>query len=807
METNARVVIIGGGVVGCSILYHLAKRGWKDVTLLERQELTAGSSWHAAGNLFTLTAPGNAAVLQKYTIDLYPELENESGQDCGLHYNGELLVAKDEEEIKTLAIAHAFGKRYGIESEFISPERARELAPTLKTDDLTAILHEKTAGYCDPASVTHAFAKAARNYGATIHRHTPVLETNQRDDGKWDVVTEKGTITADTVVNAAGLWGREVAALAGIKLPLMPVEHHYLVTEEIPEMENLETGHALLSYADANLYMRPEGKGLLIGAYESKCIHWAEDGTPLDFGHELLPDDVSRMEEEFLEAVELIPSLAEAGIKSVINGPMIFSPDLGPLIGPYPGKPGYFCANGVMTGFNQGGGIGKVLAEWIIDGEPSLDVSFWDVARYADYAGTRYSREMTKYWYENRSSRVYPYQTFPAARPMKTSPIYDRLKEAGAVFGETCGWEDAYWYAADDAERAESYSYERPAWYGSVERECRAVRETAGLFELTSYGKYRFSGPGAVAFLDRILANKVPEKLGKSALCPMLSHQGKVIGDFTVTRLGADSCLVLGSGSMEKIHERWFLEQMPDTGVAYENLTNRYAGLHVAGPNARKIMAALVPGTRFDSADFPFLSGREIEVGPCPGAFVIRVSYTGECGYEIYMPMEYQRSVYEEIIEVGTPHGLTHAGGHALMALRLEKGFAGWGIELTSDYFPNETALSRFVRYSKEGFIGREAALAAKEAGPRESFVQFRVEATESDAYGGEPVYKDGKLVGYTSSGGYGFCADASLALGYLFPEDIDPDAVYQIDIVGKLCDARLLTEPPVDPEGLRMRS
>ncbi|MCB4456134.1 FAD-dependent oxidoreductase [Leisingera sp. McT4-56] len=806
METKARVVIIGGGVVGCSILYHLAKRGWKDVVLLERQELTAGSSWHAAGNLFTLTAPGNAAVLQKYTIDLYPELERESGQECGLHYNGELLVAKDEEEIKTLAIAHAFGKRYGIESEFICPDRAKELAPTLNTDDLTAILHEKTAGYCDPASVTHAFAKAARNYGATIHRHTPVLETNQRHDGKWDVVTENGTITADYVVNAAGLWGREVAALAGIKLPLMPVEHHYLITEEIPEMAEIGSDHALLSYADANLYMRPEGKGLLIGAYESKCIHWSEDGTPLDFGHELLPDDLSRMEDEFLQAVELIPSLADAGIKSVINGPMIFSPDLGPLIGPYPGKPGYFCANGVMTGFNQGGGIGKVLAEWIIDGEPSLDVSFWDVARYGDYAGNRYAKQMTKYWYENRSSRIYPYQTFPAARPMKTSPIYDRLKDAGAVFGETCGWEDAYWYATNDAERQESYSYERPACFQAVARESRAVRETAGLFELTSYGKYRFSGAGAVAYLDRIMANKIPS-VGRTALCPMLSRQGKVTGDFTVTRLSEDSCLVLGSGAMEKIHERWFLETMPETGIAYENLTNRYAGLHVAGPNAKAIMAAVAPGISFGSADFPFLSGREMDLGPCPGAFVIRVSYTGECGYEIYMPMEYQRTLFEEILAAGEPHGLTLAGGHALMALRLEKGFAGWNMELTSDYYPHETALARFVRYGKGDFIGREAALAAKEAGPRECFVQFAVDTGEADAYGGEPVFLNGKLAGYTSSGGYGYCADTSLALGYLYPDTIDPAAEYEIDIAAKRCKARLLTAPPVDPEGLRMRN
>lgn len=409
MKTTARVVVIGGGVVGCSILYHLSKMGWSDVVLLERQELTAGSSWHAAGSLYTLTSPSNASVLQKYTIDLYPELEKESGQDCGLHYNGELLIAKDAEEVKTLSIARSEGLRNGIESEFISPAEAKEMLPILNTDGITAVLYEKDAGYCDPASVTNAFAKAARKFGSTIYRHTPVTATNQLPNGEWDVVTEKGTIRTEYVVNAAGLWAREVAALAGIKLPLIPVEHHYLVTEAVPELEAMGRPHVSLGYADANLYMRQEGNGLLIGAYENKCIHWSEKGTPLDFGHELLPNDIDRMEDNFLQAVDLMPCLGESGIKSIINGPMIFSPDLGPLLGPYPGKKGYICATGVMTGFNQGGGIGKVLAEWIIEGEPSMDVSFWDVARFGGYAGKRYAKIRAGHYYENRSTRVYPH--------------------------------------------------------------------------------------------------------------------------------------------------------------------------------------------------------------------------------------------------------------------------------------------------------------------------------------------------------------------------------------------------------------
>ncbi|MCP4271766.1 MAG: FAD-dependent oxidoreductase [Gammaproteobacteria bacterium] len=806
MQDRTKVVVIGGGVVGCSILYHLAKAGWTDVVLLERQELTAGSSWHAAGNLFTLTSPGNAALLQKYTLDLYPELERESDQDCGLNYNGELLIAKDEEEIKTLTIAHAYGLRYGIKSEFISLEKAKELAPTLNTDGILAVLYEPDAGYCDPASVTQAFAKAARQKGAKIHRFTPVSETNQLDDGTWEVVTTKGTIISDYIVNAAGLWAREVAALADIKLPLMPVEHHYLVTDDMPEMESLKQPHALLAYSDVNLYTRPEGKGMLIGTYESKCIHWAEDGTPADFGHELLPNDISRMENELIEACDLIPALGEVGIKRVINGPMIFSPDLEPLIGPYPGKKNYICACGVMTGFNQSAGIGKMLSEWIIDGEPSMDVSFWDVARFGTYAGTEYTRAMTKYWYENRTKRVYPYQQFSIGRPMKTVPIHDQLAASGAVFGETCGWEDPYWFARDNEEAVNKFTYERANWFDAVGEECRALRETAGVIEITSFAKYKFSGKAAYDWLNHLLANTIPTVVGKTALAPMLSPKGKVIGDFTVTRISDDAFLVLGSGSMVHIHCRYFENNLPDCDVTFENLTGRYAGLSVAGPNARAIMTELSAGTDFSSAEFPFLSGRKMELGACPEAYVVRVSYTGELGYEIHMPAEYQRTVFCDLLEIGAHHGLRLVGGHALMSLRLEKGFPAWGLELSSDYFPHETAISRFVRYTKDDFIGKEAAVLANEKGPREIFVIMEVDAVDADCYGGEPIKSGDETVGYTTSGGYGYCCDKSLALGYIFTDHYDVDTSYTIDIITRNVAARVLPEPPIDPNGSRMR-
>src|SRR5579885_385578 len=485
MESHARVVVIGGGVTGCAILYHLAKMGWRDVVLLERQELTSGSSWHAAGSLFALTSPSNSAILQKYTIGLYPQLEAESGQSCGYHPVGGIHLARTEDQVMALRLLHSRGKRNGIESEFISVEAARRRAPILDTTGVKAVLHEPLKGYCDPASVTQAYAKAARDLGAKVHRFSPVIATRPLPGGEWEVATAEGSIRCEFLVNAAGLWAREVAALAGIELPLMPVEHHYMVTETIPEIAAFDGEIPNISEPSGGYYCRQEGKGLLLGAYESRCVHWAEDGTPKDFGHELLPNDISRMEENLARAVQSIPCLESAGIKRIINGPMIFSPDLGPLLGPYPGLRNYICACGVMSGFNQGGGVGKVIAEWIIEGEPSLDVFFWDVARFGDWAGRRFTRERTKYFYEHRTDIIYPFQEFAAGRPIRSFPIHDRLAAAGAVFGLNYGFEYPVWFARPQDKQEDRYGFDRGNWFEAVEEECRALASGVGLLEIS----------------------------------------------------------------------------------------------------------------------------------------------------------------------------------------------------------------------------------------------------------------------------------------------------------------------------------
>ena len=415
MKTSARVVVIGGGVVGCSVLYHLAKNGWSDVMLIERSELTAGSSWHAAGGLFTITRPNTAAEIHRYTFQIYSELEKEFDQSCGFHFTGGINICRTQDEIDSNAMMQSGCRRLGIESHFISLAEAKEKVPLLDTSHMVGALWEEEGGHVDPASATQAFAAAARELGADIYRHTPVIATTQRADGSWDVVTENGTVHAEYVVNAAGLWGREVAALAGIELPLVPVEHHYLVTDTMPEIESLDFELPQINDNETGAYARQEGQGLLYGAYEKTCTHWALNGTPLDFGHELLDEDLSRMDWNFEKAVELMPCLAEAGIKRIINGPMIFSPDLGPLIGPHPALQNYFCANGVMAGFNQGAGIGRVLAEWIIQGEPEIDIFCWDVARFGDWAGKSYTEKTTRYFYENRSEKIFPYRNSTSA--------------------------------------------------------------------------------------------------------------------------------------------------------------------------------------------------------------------------------------------------------------------------------------------------------------------------------------------------------------------------------------------------------
>lgn len=806
MKSHARVVVIGGGVVGCSVLYHLARLGWSDAVLIERQELTSGSSWHAAGGLFTVTQPNAVAAIHKYTFEIYPELERESGQSCGFHFTGGLNLCRNEEEMDMFRMMRSAVRRLGIESEFISLDEVRRKAPILDTAPLVGALWEEQGGHVDPASATQAFAAAARKLGATVHRHCPVVETNPLANGGWQVVTRNGAIEADHVVNAAGLWGREVAALAGISLPLLPVEHHYLVTEPVPEIQAMAHELPQINDGEHNVYARQEGQGLLLGAYETPCLHWAEDGTPQDFGHELLPDDLGRMEWHFEKSVEIMPCLGQAGVKRVINGPMIFSPDLGPLLGPHPALTNYFCANGVMTGFNQSAGIGKVLAEWIVEGEPSFDIFCWDVARYGPWASKTYTKALTAYFYEHRSDRIYPYQEFDAGRPIGKPPVYDRLAQANAVFGASFGQEHPLWFAPTGTEARDSLTYRRPNWFEPVADECRRIRNSVGLMEFSAMSKIMVEGAGAQDWLNYVMANRMPATVGRMVLSPMLSESGRLIGDFSVSRLGEDRFLLLSADFMQLAYMRHFARHRPPGTVTIRNISGELSGLHVAGPAARELVGRLT-NDDVSAAAFGFMNARIMDIGGAKNVIALRVSYTGELGYEFYCPRDGQLALFDALRSNGRDLDIGLAGTRALMMTRLEKNFPAWELELSPDYTAFEAGMGHFVALDKPDFIGREAALRQKEQGPREVRTSFTVDAGDGCVWGDEAIYRDGEWVGYVSSGGYGAHVSETIALAYIKPEALEAGSQYAIEILGDMRPAILHTEPLYDPRGERMRS
>jgi dimethylglycine dehydrogenase len=806
MRSHVRVAVIGGGVTGCSILYHLAKAGWSDVMLLERSELTSGSTWHAAGGTGAYAGGANMSMLHKYSFELYPKLEEETGQSCGFHPVGRIALARTPTRVEELKIQKSKSLRVGLSPVFLSNREAEELAPILDMSGVRAALYDPASGHVDPSGVTQAFAAGARLHGAEIVRHCPVIETHPRADGSWDVVTEQGTVVAERIVNAAGLWAREVAALAGAYLPLMPVEHHYFVTENIPVLEELGREIPLIGDADAEFYSRQEGKGLLLGAYEDTCVHWSEHGTPLDFGHELLPDDLERIERNLTQAVECIPVLGTAGIKRVVNGPMIFSPDLNPLLGPYPGLRNYWCACGVMTAFSQAGAIGMLLRNWIIDDDPGLDIFMWDVTRYGPWAGKSYTRARTADMYSTRFKTIYPYEDRSAGRPVKTTPAYEVQKARGAVFGANYGLEYPLWYATGDVQAADDLTFRRPNWFASVGEECRALRDSVGLLEVSTYGKYRVCGPKAEAWLDRVLANAVPRDNGRTVLSPMLDPRGRLVGDFTVSRLTDDEFFLVGSGAMEQFHLRWWDQWLPADGVSVESFTPRWVGFNIAGPEARTLLARLTDEDVSRDA-FPFLTARRMEVGPVREATVLRISFTGELGYEIYFAPEYQRALMKAIEETGEDLGLRLVGSRALGSLRIEKSFPSWGAELSPDYSPFDAGLGRFVKLDKADFVGRDAALRLKQQEPVYRLAAFEVDANDADAWGGEPIVRDGEYVGYVSSAAFGHCVGKSLALGYLKNDAANDSADLSVEIVGEARPVKVLTESAVDPTGARMRA
>jgi dimethylglycine dehydrogenase len=804
MKSHAQVVVIGGGIVGCSVLYHLTKLGWKDVVLCERKELTAGSSWHAAGGFHALNSDPNVSRLQAYTVQLYREIEAISGQDVGLHFSGGLNVAATRERWDFLRADAARHRVLGLSSRLVSPREIRELCPLIDVSEVLGGIYDPMEGHLDPYGATHAFAKAARLNGAEIYRHTMVRELRAGADGTWTVLTDQGGIVAEHVVNAGGLWAREVGRMAGVELPVVPMEHHYLLTDELPEISKAERELPLVLDLDGEIYLRQERTGVLLGVYEKEATPWAVAGTPWDYGDtELLPPALERLTQSLEKGFRRFPSLSTVGIRKIVNGPFTFSPDGNPLVGPVPGLKNFWAACGVMAGFAQGGGVGLALAQWMIEGEPQSDIFAMDVARFGSYATAPYARARAREFYAKRFQIAYPNEVWPAGRPSKTSAIHAEHKAANAVFGVSYGTEVPLYFAAPGDEAREIPSLRRSNAFARVGEECLASRGSLGLLDISPFAKYRVTGAQAARALDRLLAGRLPAQ-GEVRLTPMLSPRGRLMGDLTTIRLAAHEFLLFGSGYLQRWHMRWFDAHLAGPGVEVENISDYYGGIGIIGPQARTLLARLAEAQVSNDA-MPFMTARRMAVGYAP-AIVARLSVSGELGYEIYVPAAYLSPLRALLHGMSADLDARWVGAYALNALRLEKGFGIWSREFTRDYTPRMAGLSRFVAYGKGDFIGCEAALADRDTPPPHRLVCLAIDAADADATGYEPILVGGQLVGYVTSGGYGHCAKKSLAMGYL-ASHVQGDAALTVSILGEPRAATVLQQPVIDPSGGRMRS
>ncbi len=804
MQEHAKVVIIGGGVVGCSILFHLAKFGWKDVVLLERSELTSGSSWHAAGQIHTISSDPNISRLQGYTINLYKEIEETSGQSVGMHSTGGFYLASNEDWHDYLKRERSKARYMGLDQEFISIEEAARRHPLIDPSHYIAALWDPLDGDIDPSGVTYAYAKSAKHYGANYYTHTAVVETNQRPDGTWDVITTKGNIHAEMIVNAGGLWAREVGHMAGLHLPVQPMEHHYLITEAIPEIVERDPDDRLPAGIDyeGNMYFRQERQGMLLGTYEPSSTPWMVRGTPQDFGHELLQPDLDRIADRLELGFERIPALGRAGIKDMINGPFTFGPDGNPMIGPVPGMRNYWVAVGVMAGFCQGGGVGLCMAEWMMDGEPSIDVWAMDVARFGDYATPDYGTIKSSENYERRFILTFPNETLPKGRRQKTTALYDRLVARGAVMGDGFGLESVLWFADNPEDAHEEPTFKRSRAHDYVAGEVKAVREAVGAVELANFAKHEFTGPGTRAFLEYILAGRIP-KQGRLSLTPMLTPKGKLYGDLTVACLSEEHFILFGSGAAQEMHRRWFDRHLPDEGVSYRNRSDELHGIGLSGPNSRELLSRICRDD-VSSEALKFRDIRETFVGGVP-AILTRVSFSGELGYEIYCAPQYLLKLFEEVEAAGTDLGLKLYGARALMSLRLEKNWGAWTLDFRPDFTAAESGLDLFIDWKRD-FIGKEAALKEKEAGPSKKLVTMVLETDDIDVSNDEAILKDGECVGYVTSGGFAHHVGKSMALGYVPSEHSGDGTAFEVEILGKRYPAKVVAQPVYDPAGLRMR-
>ena len=807
---QARVVIIGGGVGGCSVLYHLTKLGWTDVLLLEKNELTSGSTWHAAGLCTQFTASYNMMKLLKYSLDLYGTLEAGTGQPVGLHRCGSVRLAVSQDRLDEFHHRAGIAKCLGLPFEVVSAERARELFPLVDLDGIVGAAHIPTDGHVDPSGVSQALAKGAQSAGAEILRHTAVTSI-ERDGDAWLVKTSKGDIRAETVVNAAGQWANRIGQMVGVKLPIVPLEHHYVITEDLEAIRATDSELPVLRDPDASFYVRAEVDALLVGPFERHTKPWALAGVPEDFHSQLLPPDLDRLEDVLAAAAKRVPAFGDAGIKTIINGPDAYTPDGLCLMGPLPGVPNFHVLAGFsIFGIVFAGGAGKYGAEWIVNGQPSDNMWELDVRRFGEYArSTKYVAERACEVYGLEYAIHYPEEERPAGRPLKTGPLYDRLLSKGAVYGERFGWERPLWFAggANHVEPArDEYSFRRGNWHRAVGEECTAVRSRIGVLDQTSFAKYEVSGPGARSFLDRLCTNKLPASIGRMVLTQMCTPRGGIECDVTVTMIGEERFYVVSAAGTDFHDYSWIAGHLQDRdSVRLENVTARYGVLTIAGPRSRDVLQAMTDADCSREA-FRFFRCQRLQVGMAP-VRTLRVSYVGELGYELHHPVEYQRHIYDLLMEAGRRFEIVDFGYRALEAMRLEKAYRLWGSDMSADYTPLEAGLDRFVDFEKGDFIGRDALLRQREQGPERIFACLVIDETDADPHGFEPVLADQQTIGYLASGGYGYVVGKAIGFSYLPLQYAVPSTELVVEILGERRPAKVVEQPLYDPKNERLLS
>ena len=801
MKSHYRVVIIGGGVVGASVIYHLSKFGWKDICLLERSVLSAGSSWHAAGGIHALNADPNMSALQAYTIDLLPKVEKESGENIGLHMTGGLTMAGTPERWEWLQSAYRVYQSIGIEDcRLVTPQEASKLNPIMSTEGLLGGMWADREGYLDTTGTVKAYAAAARKQGAEYYENTKVESLSQTKEG-WQIITNKGVINCEHVVNAAGLWAKQVGRMAGIELPVSPLKHHYLISDSIPEIEKLDFEVPMTVDLEGFTYLRQDQKGVLLGIYEINHEHWAMDGAPWDYGMELFQEQTDRIENEITLGFQRYPCLQEVGVKTWVNGAFTFSPDGNPLMGPVPGKKGYWCACAVMAGFLQGGGVGKSLAEWMIYGEPEADVFGMDVARYGKYAENKqYIKETTGQFYSRRFVMTYPNEQLPAGRPLKMSPAHDAMTENGCQWGVSWDLEVPLYFAPKDFK--ETPSLKRSNAFEIVKNDCLKVKNDVGLLDISGFSRFEVTGSNAEDWLNKVFASRLP-KTGKASLAPMLSPSGKLKGDLTIFNWGDGSWWIMGSYYLRNWHMRWFSENLiPD--VFIRDLGEDYCGFSISGPKSKALIRNL---TDSKIEKLPFMGCGNYDIGLIQTK-VGRLSVAGELGYEINCRMGDHIALRRLLLENGEPFGIHEYGFNALLSMRLEKSFGIWSAEYTQGYTPGMTGLDKWINWQKSDFIGKKASYLEKTGnGPNQKLVTLEVDSSDSDASGFEPIWKNGKRVGFITSGGYGHRVQKSLAMGLINTDLAESGQEIDVHIVGKEKKAKIIPVSPYDPKGELMRA